>query len=449
MSSSTISTPEDLGSLIGVKQSSAPLRWLTWLVGISVFAGAGYFTWTRLQGPAVAPVSYATESLDRGNISLTITATGNLEPTTEVTIGSVLSGNADKVYVDINDRVKKGQELAKITIRRLDQDTDNSRAALNSSRAKVKQVEATLAENQAALDRLQELHKLSGGKTPSKADMVTATAAVARANADLGSAKASVEQAEAELQANESDQANAILRSPIDGIVLTRSLEPGQTVAASFTAPELFVIAENLEHMKLKVAVAEADIGRVEAGQRATFTVDAWPDRSYEAKVTRVSFGSAVTDNVVTYETELEVSNKDLSLRPGMTATADIHVAESTDVLIVPSSALRFDPSAAASRSSAGGPGGPGGEKKSFVQSLIPSPRRSGGGPRSASDGERPGGSRGNHSGRSQIWVLQDGKPVAMPVKTGLTDGRYTEVSGEGLTEGMAVITRANSTSKP
>lgn len=451
MESTTATSQEDLASLIGTTKKSHLFGWMLWAVGLPALAAIGYMVWTKTHNDSAPVSSYVTEALNKGNISLTITATGNLEPTNEITIGSVLSGNADKVYVDINDRVKKGQELAKITIRRLDQDTDNSRAALNSSQAKVKQVEATLAESQAALSRLEELHKLSGGKTPSKADMVTAQAAVARANADLGSAKASVAQAEAELQANESDQANAVLRSPIDGIVLTRSLEPGQTVAASFTAPELFVIAENLEHMKLKVAVAEADIGRVQAGQRATFTVDAWPDRTYEAKVTRVSFGSAVVDNVVTYETELEVSNQDLSLRPGMTATADIHVAESHDVWVVPTAALRFDPSAAVDSSPrSGGMGG--GEKKSFVQSLIPSPRRSGGGSRPPGSGDSGRGtSKGSRSsaGHSQIWILRDGKPEAVHVKLGLSDGRLTEVTGDGLTDGMPVITRANSLPKP
>jgi HlyD family secretion protein len=210
-------------------------------------------------------------------------------------------------------------------------------------------------------------------------------------------------------------------------------------VAASFNSPELFVIAENLEHMKLKVAVAEADIGGVKADQRASFTVDAWPDRSYNARVTRVSFGSAITDNVVTYETELEVANPDLSLRPGMTATADIHVAESKGVLLVPAGALRFDPDAA----SRGGQAGPGGEKKSFVQSLIPGPpRRSGSGGPSASDDD--GAARGR-PGHHQVWILREGKPVAVPVKVGISDGRFAEVSGEGLNEGSQVIIRATS----
>lgn len=425
---------------------------------IAGLGGGGYYAWSKTRAADLPAITYATEPVKRGDIKLTVTATGNLEPTTEVIIGSMLSGNAGEVYVDINDRVKKGQELAKIIVRRLDQDTDNSRAALSAAQARVKQAEATVMETEAAVGRMEELHKISGGRTPSKADMVTAQAAAARAKADLGNAKAAVEQQEASLRANLSDQERAILRSPIDGVVLKRALEPGQTVASSFNSPELFVLAENLEHMKLKVAVAEADIGRVAPKQEAHFSVDAWPDRSYSAKVTRVSFGSAITDNVVTYETELEVANADLSLRPGMTATADIHVAEAKGVLLVPSTALRFDPKAAsggAPRAGGGPPGGPGagGEKKSFVQSLMPGPPRRGGsgggsgGPRGGGAGAGGGADEGDAKprggGHSQVWVLRDGQPVAVRVKVGLSDSRMTEISGEGINEGTAVITRA------
>lgn len=435
-------SPAELAKLIGAERPRSPFRRMLWPLVLIALLAAGWFTWTRSTANENAPPSYVTAPVKRGDISLTITATGNLEPTNQVIIGSILSGNAGEVYVDINDRVKKSQELAKIIIRRLDQDTDNSRAALNAAQAKVKQVEATVMEADAALSRAQELHNISGGRTPSKADMVTATAAAARAKADLGNAQAAVGQADATLRANLSDQERAILRSPIDGVVLKRSLEPGQTVAASFNSPELFVIAENLEHMKLKVAVAEADIGRVAVGQHASFTVDAWPDRTYSAKVTRVSFGHAITDNVVTYETELEVDNPDLSLRPGMTATADISVAEGHGVLLVPATALRFDPNS--TTYSRGGPPGAGGEKKSFVQSLIPGPpRRGGGGPPSSTD--EGGESAKPKSARSQIWVLRDGKPVPVPVKTGLSDGRSTEVSGEGLSDGTPVIIRVSS----
>ena len=183
--------------------------------------------------------------------------------------------------------------------------------------------------------------------------------------------------------------------------------------------------------MKLEVAVAEADVGRVKAGQKATFTVDAWPDRSFEATVKKVEYGSAVSDNVVTYKSELEVSNDDLSLRPGMTATAEISVAEARNVLVVPNAALRFDPASLSAR--------PGGQiKKSFVQSLIPSPpRRASNKPQAADDAPAP------PKAAARVWILRDGKPVALPVKAGLTDGRATEISGEGVTDGLPVIIHA------
>ena len=388
----------------------------------------------RLRASAVPPSPFVTESLKRGDISLTITATGNLEPTNEVTVGSELSGTTLEVYVDTNDRVTKGQPLAKLDTTKLSQQTAASRAAVVSAKAKVAQAEATLKESEADLARQQELHRLSGGKVPSAAELATSVATADRAKADLLSAQAAVGEAEAQVLINESDLSKAVIKSPIDGIVLTRDLEPGQTVAASFTAPELFVIAEKLEHMKLKVAVAEADIGRVATDQHASFTVDAWPSRAYSASVLKVSYGSAVTDNVVTYETELQVANTDLSLRPGMTATADIRVAESKNVFLVPSAALRFDPAASASQPASAA-------KKSFVQSLTPMPPRQNSKPGKT---EAPAKSA---PGSARIWVLRDGRPEAIPVTIGIADERYTEVSGEGLTEGLPVITRATTPS--
>jgi HlyD family secretion protein len=289
--------------------------------------------------------------------------------------------------------------------------------------------QATVKESQALLARQQDLHKISNGAMPSDADLDVSVAAAARAGADLLSTQASVGEAEAQVHINENDLSKAIIKSPIDGVVLTRSIEPGQTVAASFTAPQLFIIAEKLERMKLEVAIAEADIGRVAKGQSATFTVDAWPDRTYKAQVSIVASGSEVKDNVVTYEADLEVNNDDLSLRPGMTATADIRVAESTQVFLVPTVALRFDPSAA---TAATGPA-----KKSFVQSLIPMPTR---------NRSRPEASDKNDKTKpaAHLYILRDGKAEPLPIKTGLTDGRHTEVSGEGLSEGMQVIMRNN-----
>jgi HlyD family secretion protein len=424
-------SPSELAALLNPPATRRRSRLILITASVVVVLGLiAFFVWRHQVStrPVVSP--FVTEPLKRGDISLTITATGNLEPTNEVTVGSELSGTTLEVYVDTNDRVKKGQPLAKLDSSKLAQQTTASRATVVSAKAKVTQAEATVKEAEAALARQQELHRLSGGKVPSQSELDTAIATADRAKADLLSAQASVGEAEAQVLINESDLAKAVIKSPIDGIVLTRSIEPGQTVAASFTAPELFIIAENLEHMKLDVAVAEADIGRVAKDQKASFTVDAWPSRSYKANVLKVAYGSAVTDNVVTYETELEVANTDLSLRPGMTATADIHVAESKNVFLVPSAALRFNPSAVAPPAAM--------VKKTFVQSLTPIPMRRGNGP-----GKTEGAAKSS-AGHARIWVLRDGKPEAVPVTIGLSDERHTEISGDGVTEGMEIITRAN-----
>ena len=425
MKPSAISAPVDLAAAIKGGGSGKHLkRNLIFVFILLALFGGGWFWWSRIEKAKNQVPPYVTEILKRGDISLTITATGNLAPTTQVIVGGELSGTTLEVYVDFNDRVKLGTPMAKLDTSKLSQQTEISRATLKAAQAGVAQAEATVKESAAALNRQREL---SQAKLVSTADYEVTIATAGRADADLLSAQAVVGEAEAQVRINEYDLSKAIIKSPIDGIVLTRSIEPGQTVAASFTAPQLFIIAEKLERMKLNVAIAEADIGRVAAGQKSTFTVDAWPDRSYTASVSKVSYGSAVTDNVVTYLAELEVSNDDLSLRPGMTATADIRVAESTNVFLVPTAALRFVPAAAAAPTSA---------KKSFVQSLIPMPTRNSNRP---TDTDTTVKSSGAH-----IWVLRDGHAESIAVQLGLSDGRNTEISGVGLTEGMGVILRAN-----
>jgi HlyD family secretion protein len=212
-------------------------------------------------------------------------------------------------------------------------------------------------------------------------------------------------------------------------VILTRSVDPGNAVAASLQAVTLFTIAQDLSQLQLSVSVDEADVGQVSVGQQARFTVSAWPGRKYPATITRVAYGSTLTDNVVTYTTLLDVANPDQSLRPGMTATASIAAAERKDVLLVPNSALRFTPTSLAGASGADA------ANTSIVARLMPRP---------------PGGntqrrSSANRSGPKQIWLLQNGQPVAVPVQTGLSDGRQTEVSGQGLSVGQAVITEQTS----
>jgi HlyD family secretion protein len=236
------------------------------------------------------------------------------------------------------------------------------------------------------------------------------------------------------VKAIERDLEKAIIRSPVNGTILLRKLEVGQTVAASFTAPELFTIAEDLRKMELVVAVAESDIGRVAKGQAVEFEVSAWPKRIYNATVKKVFFGSTLTNNVVTYSAELEVDNDDLSLRPGMTATADIFIERKEDILIVPNSALRFDPEAAAKL----------GQEEEGDRTIV----------QQLSGGRRwgRGGSTvpaGPEKRRSSIWTLSNGTPVEIQVGTGLTDGTHTEISGEGLTEGLDIIVSAKPVMKP
>lgn len=425
---------QELAAIITQARSGHPLwKWLVALILLAVIAGGYWFY--RDHSPADSGPIYLTEELTRGDLSLVITATGNLAPTNQVTVGSELSGTISEVLVDTNDKVEKGQIIAKLDTTKLTQQTARTRAILLAAKARVNQVQATVFETTAVLNRLRELDRLSGGKTPSRADMDTALGAAQRAKADLESANATVSQAEADVKSFEQDLFVAVIRSPVNGIVLTRSVEVGQTVAASFTAPILFLIAEDLRKMDLVVTVAEADIGRLEKEQLATFTVDAWPNRTYTAVVKRVSFGSVVTNNVVTYSAELAVANDDLSLRPGMTATADIAVAQRDKVLLVPNAALRFDPTLAESLGKSSEE-----PKRTLVQQLSSRSRLRNG---------PPAIKISTRSNDPRVWKLVNGKPTEILVTIGITDGRFTEASGEGLTEGSPLIISAKPVESP
>lgn len=429
---------EDLAAIVRSGRSRPIRKWTIISLTLALIGGGIWYYLTNQEQENGKP-EYVTEPSSLGRISLIVTAAGNLTPTNEVVIGSELSGTVSHVYVDTNDLIKKDQALAKLDTSKLDVQADRVRAALLAAKARVSQAEATLLESKAALARQEELHELSGGKTPSRATMETSRATVSRAEADLESTQASVTGAEAEVKSFERDLEKAIIRSPVDGVVLSRSIEVGQTVAASFTAPTLFTIAEDLRKMELLVAVKEADISRVAEGQTATFNVDAWPSRSFTAKVKKVAFGSsnnqgaaganttAASTGVVTYSTELEVANDDLSLRPGMTATVDIAIVDKRDILVVPNAALRFDPVIAASI------GKPDETKRTLVQSLSP-----GGGRRWRGGGGAPVRTSGSETPR--VFTLNDGEPVEIPVTTGITDGRVTEITSKDLSPGTPVI---------
>ena len=355
-------------------------------------------------------------------------------------MGSEISGLVLEVYVDSNDQVVKDQKLALIDTSKLENELRSSRASLDSAKAAVKQAEATLKQAKATLVRYEQLREKSGGKIPSQAAIESAEADVDIAEATLVARKASVSQSEAQLEIKETDLSKALIKSPTNGIVLTRSVEPGQTVAASFSAPELFIIAEDLTTMKLEVAIAEADIGQLAQGQKSTFTVDAWPERKFNAMVKKVSFGSEITDNVVTYATELDVRNDDMSLRPGMTATADIYVANHDDVWVVPVQALRFKPPSANGALPAAAAGNGASQDKSFIDKMVPRPPRRFGN-RASGEGAEPGAKRMTVS---KIWVLKEGQPTEVSVHVGLSDGRVSEVISGELKEGMEVILYQN-----
>ena len=373
---------------------------------------------------AASAVRYETQPVTRGTLAETVSATGTLAPVNSVEVGSEVSGTMKTVEVDYNDRVKVGQVLARIDTSKLAAQVLQSESALEAARARVLDAEATLKEGEAQLSRLREVRELSGGKVPSQYEFEAQEAAVARARAGVASSKAEVSQAQGTLDMSKSDLEKAVIRSPVDGVVLTRAIEPGQTVAATFESPVLFKLAESLAKLELQVDVDEADVGRVSAGQEATFTVDAYPDKRFPAAIMQVRYGSKTTEGVVTYTTVLKVSNDDLSLRPGMTATAVIATRKAENALLVPNAALRFEPPQAPAT---GVPAGGGG----LVGSLLPHPP--------ARESKQNVATR---SGRDQkVYVFQDGQIKEVPVVTGLTDGMRTEITGGALESGMNVVT--------
>lgn len=371
-----------------------------------------------LPGNGSGGIRYLTEPAETGELVVTASASGTLQPTKSVDVGSELSGTLASVLVQENDVVRKGQLLARLDTAKLSDAVDKSRAALAAAEAGVAQTAATVAEAQAALNRMREVAGLSGGKVPAKTELETAEATLQRAVANAASARAGVVQARAALKTDETNLAKATIRSPVDGVVLTRKVEPGNTVVAAMSTPVLFVLAEDLTRMELQVKVDEADVASVRPGQEAAFTVSAWPGRKFPASIQRVGLGATTTDNVVTYKTVLAVANDDLALRPGMTATATIVTARRDRALLVPNGALRFTPPAGQADAASGG----------LVGRLMPRPPAQ----------EK---TRVKNGDRPLVWVAGADGPVAVEVATGVSNGRHTEIVGGELRAGMAVIT--------
>jgi HlyD family secretion protein len=382
---------------------------------------------------------YATAEVRRGQLSVTVSATGNLQPTNQVEVGSEQSGLVTQVYVDNNDRVVAGQPLARLDTSRLQDTILQAQAGLAAAQAQVATAEATAAQARAGLARQEEVFRLSGGRVPSETELDAARAENRRAQAGVRSAQASVAQARAQVSSAQTNLSKATLYSPVTGVVLSRQIDPGQTVAASFQAPVLFTIAEDLGAMQLEVRVDEADVAQVQQGQRATFTVDAYPGRTFPATVTRVDVGAnasgtaattaaAGTGSVIAYTAELAVDNPEQLLRPGMTATAEIVTTERRNVLLVPNAALRWSPERDAAQAGQGG---------GITSVLVPQRGRGGrGGNRAERQVEIGRGSR-----QSVYVVGEDGNPVRVQVVVGESNGSVTEVTGGELREGQEVIT--------
>ena len=410
----------DVARILEVDQHRGYAKWLKRSVAVAflvIVAAAGVVIW-KTSGTSDS-AQFKIEEVKRGDLTVIVTATGTLQPTNKVDVGSELSGIVKTVEVDYNDRVKIGQVLARLDTSKLEAQVTQSRAALDSAKAKVLQVQATVLETRSKLTQFQKVRELSNNKVPSQSELDAAEAANERAKADEASAKAAVSQAQATLEANETDLSKSVIRSPINGIVLARNVEPGQTVAASFTAPVLFTLAEDLAQMDLHVNVDEADVGKVKEGQGASFSVAAYPNRTFEARITQARYGSSTTSGVVTYETVLKVNNSDLSLRPGMTATADITVKKVENAILIPSAALRFTPPVQEEKKTSG----------SLVSSLLPRP------PRSKQRDDSTIDKR-----EQRVYLLKNNQPSPVSITVGSTNGGVTEIIAGDIQPGMGVV---------
>ena len=379
-----------------------------WLV-VAVVTGAliGGVVWW--QWPKEIEIHWTTHQVERGDIVVSANATGKLQPRRTVTVGAEISGKIATVDVENNDLVEIGQVLATFDTDVLEGSLALARASLASSEASLRRAEASYAEAQSEEARTKTLVEREVVAT---AEAEAAQTRTVRAGADLDQARADLERSRAQVDDVRAQIGRSVITSPIDGVVLSRQVEPGQTVASSLQAPELFIVAEDLSQMKLEVWVDEADVGLVQPGQEATFEVSAWPGRTFDATVETLDLQPTLTDNVVTYIAQLSVENPEHLLRPGMTAAANIITGEQNDILRVPNTALRFEPPVV---------------EESSGSALVPQFRRR---QRRGSEAE----------GVGRVFILQDGEPAEVRVNTGRTDGRFTAIESDEITEGTQLV---------
>lgn len=338
-------------------------------------------------------VKFKTEAITEGDIVSTVTATGTVNAVTTVQVGTQVSGTIKKIYVDYNSPVKQGQLIAEIDPTPFEAQVDQARANLAAAKANVEKAKATLDNAKLILDRDKELY--ANGLIIAKSDLDTAQSNHDADVAAVEAAKAQVDQTAAALKYAETNLRYTKILSPVNGTVVSRNVDVGQTVAASFQTPTLFTIAEDLTKMQIDTNVDEADIGKIQLGQDVDFTVDAYPDITFRGKVSQVRIAPIIVQNVVTYDAVVQVDNPDLKLKPGMTANVSLIVSSSKNVLRIPNAALRFVPPDAGKVSDYKGAG---------------------------------------------VWVLENGKPTRVQVTTGVSDGSYTELVSGNLKAGQQVI---------
>ncbi|MFH1419498.1 MAG: efflux RND transporter periplasmic adaptor subunit [Planctomycetota bacterium] len=367
------------------------------IIAIIVVGVGGWFAYGKYFGPKAA-AGFVTKPLARGDIVKTVAATGTIEPLIKVIVGSQVSGNIRKWHADFNAKVAEGDVLAEIDPDRFQ--TVHDQAAANLAQAKANEEEALVRYKDAQRERTR-LEGLYEGKIASENEFLIAQAEEDAAKAAWHGAQASVLSAQAVLSAAKVDLDRTFIRSPIDGVVIARNIEDGQTVAATLQAPELFVIANDLKRMQVNANVSESDIGLIREGGLASFTVDAYPNRTFQGTISQTRYNATDLDGVVTYVTLIEVMNEDLALRPGMTANVTFEVAKAENAICVPNAALRFDPN-----------------------------------PPDMGAPARPRGPR-----KPTIYVLEDGRPMGKEIQIGLSDGAVTELRGGPVKEGDEVIT--------
>ena len=403
----------DIHAVLGTGARPGRARlWSLTLGVVAVLAVAGVAAVWSL-GSGGNTVRYVTEPVTRGTLVVLVTATGSVQPTKKVDVSSEITGMIRRVLVDYNSPVTVGQVLAEIDTDKLNATVDNSRAKLAAARARVAEALATILQTERELTRKRTLAQRS---IASAHDLDVAQATYDRAVAALSSAQADVGAAEAELRLNETNLAKAVVRSPINGVILKRNVDPGQTVVATMQAPVMFSIAEDLRQMELQIDVDEADVGKVRPGQTATFSVDAFADRKFPATIKDVRFASETIQGVVTYKAILVIDNSEMLLRPGMTATAEIRSSKVANALLIPNAALRYRPATVRR------------DQRGFLRRLMPGPPQ-----RTTSPRDPTGPNR-------TVWVAGPDGPQTVPIVVGVSDGRRTEVREGQLVEGQAVI---------